>query len=187
VGLAAVADIAAQFDVANRVRAALADGNDVIELEVLAGAAIDTAALVAASDLMTDGLRDRLSPQPRLLVATQLGVGAIKDGRPRTLEPVDQRDNVVRAAVGSPAVVLALIPPPRVALVGVNLDGLGQLSSVPGSGVRVAAALPDRLKQAEIPATERSRSRTDRAWGYHTAQVLKTCWATGPIPLRLGG
>jgi hypothetical protein len=35
--------------------------------------------------------------------------------------------------------------------------------------------------------TERRRSRTDRAWGYHTAQVLKTCWATGPMPLREGG
>ena len=35
-----------------------------------------------------------------------------------------------------------------------------------------------------IPVTERRRSRTDRAWGYHTAQVLKTCWATGPMPLR---
>ena len=26
------------------------------------------------------------------------------------------------------------------------------------------------------PLTERRRSRTDRAWGYHTAQVLKTRW-----------
>ena len=34
--------------------------------------------------------------------------------------------------------------------------------------------------------TERRRSRTDRAWGYHTAQVLKTRWATGPMPLRQG-
>jgi hypothetical protein len=32
--------------------------------------------------------------------------------------------------------------------------------------------------------TERRRSRTDRAVGYTTAQVLKTCWATGPVPLR---
>ena len=38
--------------------------------------------------------------------------------------------------------------------------------------------------KAIIPVTERRRSRTDRAWGYHTAQVLKTCWATGPVPLR---
>ena len=33
-------------------------------------------------------------------------------------------------------------------------------------------------------STERRRSRTDRAVGYTTAQVLKTCWATGPMPLR---
>ena len=35
--------------------------------------------------------------------------------------------------------------------------------------------------------TERRRSRTDRAVGYTTAQVLKTCWATGPVPLRRAG
>ena len=29
-----------------------------------------------------------------------------------------------------------------------------------------------------------SRSRTDRAVGYTTALVLKTSWATGPLPLR---
>jgi hypothetical protein len=37
---------------------------------------------------------------------------------------------------------------------------------------------------AELGVTERRRSRTDRAVGYTTAQVLKTCWATGPVPLR---
>ena len=31
---------------------------------------------------------------------------------------------------------------------------------------------------------ERRRSRTDRAVGYTTARVLKTRWATGPMPLR---
>jgi hypothetical protein len=31
--------------------------------------------------------------------------------------------------------------------------------------------------------TERRRSRTDRAWGCHAAPVLKTGWATGPVPL----
>jgi hypothetical protein len=31
---------------------------------------------------------------------------------------------------------------------------------------------------------ERRRSRTDPAWGYHTSPVLKTGWATGPVPLR---
>jgi integrase len=35
--------------------------------------------------------------------------------------------------------------------------------------------------------TERRRSRTDRAVGYTTALVLKTSWATGPVPLRSEG
>src|SRR5207248_1051840 len=34
------------------------------------------------------------------------------------------------------------------------------------------------------PRTEWRRSRTDRAVGYTTAAVLKTAWATGPMPLR---
>src|SRR4051794_29773669 len=45
----------------------------------------------------------------------------------------------------------------------------------------------DRSEHAINGLTERRRSRTDRAWGYHTAQVLKTCWATGPMPLREAG
>jgi len=44
--------------------------------------------------------------------------------------------------------------------------------------------IPSARRHVEIGLTERRRSRTDRAWGYHTAQVLKTCWATGPMPLR---
>ena len=40
------------------------------------------------------------------------------------------------------------------------------------------------LRELAIGCTERRRSRTDRAVGYTTAQVLKTCWATGPVPLR---
>jgi hypothetical protein len=32
--------------------------------------------------------------------------------------------------------------------------------------------------------TERRRSRTYPAWGYHASPVLKTGWATGPVPLR---
>ena len=39
----------------------------------------------------------------------------------------------------------------------------------------------------ERPPTERRRSRTDRAVGYTTARVLKTRWATGPMPLRGAG
>ena len=42
-------------------------------------------------------------------------------------------------------------------------------------------------REIAIGSTERRRSRTDRAVGYTTAQVLKTCWATGPMPLRRGG
>src|SRR5512133_3328580 len=33
-------------------------------------------------------------------------------------------------------------------------------------------------------STERRRSRTYRAVGYTTAPVLKTSWATGPMPLQ---
>ena len=40
--------------------------------------------------------------------------------------------------------------------------------------------------EPKLGLTERRRSRTDRAVGYTTAQVLKTCWATGPMPLRRG-
>jgi hypothetical protein len=36
-------------------------------------------------------------------------------------------------------------------------------------------------------ATERRRSRTYRAVGYTTAPVLKTGWATGPMPLHNEG
>src|SRR5438067_3721698 len=32
--------------------------------------------------------------------------------------------------------------------------------------------------------TERRRSRTDPAWGCHASPILKTGWATGPMPLR---
>src|SRR4051795_3719424 len=34
-----------------------------------------------------------------------------------------------------------------------------------------------------LSEAERRRSRTDRAWGCHAAPVLKTGWATGPMPL----
>jgi hypothetical protein len=37
---------------------------------------------------------------------------------------------------------------------------------------------------AKPARTERRRSRTYRAVGYTTAPVLKTGWATGPMPLR---
>ena len=40
-------------------------------------------------------------------------------------------------------------------------------------------------KPASVQGTERRRSRTDRAVGCTTALVLKTSWATGPMPLRL--
>ena len=41
-----------------------------------------------------------------------------------------------------------------------------------------------RLDEAVRGLTERRRSRTYRAVGYTTAPVLKTGWATGPVPLR---
>ncbi len=37
---------------------------------------------------------------------------------------------------------------------------------------------------AGLGPTERRRSRTYLAWGYQTSPVLKTGWATGPVPLR---
>ncbi len=43
------------------------------------------------------------------------------------------------------------------------------------------------LAELGCVVTERRRSRTDRAVGYTTAQVLKTCWATGPMPLHESG
>ena len=33
---------------------------------------------------------------------------------------------------------------------------------------------------------ERRRSRTYQPWGYHGLPVLKTGWATGPVPLQGG-
>ena len=41
-----------------------------------------------------------------------------------------------------------------------------------------------RLRRGGFGSTERRRSRTDRAVGCTTARVLKTRWATGPMPLR---
>ena len=35
-----------------------------------------------------------------------------------------------------------------------------------------------------LPGTERRRSRTYPAWGCHASPVLKTGWATGPMPLH---
>ena len=46
---------------------------------------------------------------------------------------------------------------------------------------------PESFEETGNGLTERRRSRTDRAVGYTTAQVLKTCWATGPVPLRRAG
>ena len=47
-------------------------------------------------------------------------------------------------------------------------------------------APPCRTARSELRGlAERRRSRTDRAVGYTTALVLKTSWATGPMPLQL--
>src|SRR6188472_4757741 len=54
--------------------------------------------------------------------------------------------------------------------------------------VRVAGSASDRHSNprihAGIPVTERRRSRTDRAVGYTTAQVLKS-WSSGPAARTL--
>ena len=42
----------------------------------------------------------------------------------------------------------------------------------------------DRGRVCSSSVTERRRSRTYPAWGYQTSPVLKTGWATGPVPLR---
>jgi hypothetical protein len=42
----------------------------------------------------------------------------------------------------------------------------------------------DGSDRSSFGSAERRRSRTDRAWGCHAAPVLKTGWATGPVPLR---
>src|SRR5262245_22695151 len=68
-------------------------------------------------------------------------------------------------------------------------DGLTPLEAARDGPERLRAPAqpgrPDAARSAaENGSTERRRSRTDRAVGYTTAQVLKTCWATGPVPLR---
>jgi len=42
------------------------------------------------------------------------------------------------------------------------------------------------LNHAFFPLAERRRSRTYQPWGYHGLPVLKTGWATGPVPLQVG-
>jgi len=57
-------------------------------------------------------------------------------------------------------------PPPCVAAPG-GLDG-------PPLRPGMEPGAPRRRRIAELGLTERRRSRTDRAWGHHTAQVLKS-------------
>ena len=40
------------------------------------------------------------------------------------------------------------------------------------------------LNHARFGLAERRRSRTYQPWGYHGLPVLKTGWATGPVPLQ---
>src|SRR2546423_952479 len=40
------------------------------------------------------------------------------------------------------------------------------------------------LNHACFRVAERRRSRTYQPWGYHGLPVLKTGWATGPVPLQ---
>ena len=60
---------------------------------------------------------------------------------------------------------------------------VGPRQPQPPRRFRATGRRPAR-SHAGFGLTERRRSRTDRAVGYTTAQVLKTCWATGPVPLR---
>jgi len=55
------------------------------------------------------------------------------------------------------------------------------------SGADERGAEENSRKYGTSCETERRRSRTDRAVGYTTALVLKTNWATGPMPLRVQG
>ena len=80
---------------------------------------------------------------------------------------------------------------PSDSLVARSCSPVHSTTTAPGRGFapcdRNCWETPRALEEAANGLTERRRSRTDRAWGYHTAQVLKTCWATGPMPLREGG
>ena len=49
------------------------------------------------------------------------------------------------------------------------------------TGKAVSPALPAGPRNYQA---ERRRSRTYPAWGCHASPVLKTSWATGPVPLR---
>ena len=56
-----VALLAPKLKIPRGVRPALAERDDVVELQILARAAVDTSALIAPPDLVADGLRDRRS------------------------------------------------------------------------------------------------------------------------------
>ena len=60
--------------------------------------------------------------------------------------------------------------------------GLRLLSGSGGGRLRRRRNPPS---EAGFGLTERRRSRTDLAWGCQTSPVLKTGWATGPLPLRV--
>jgi drug/metabolite transporter (DMT)-like permease len=79
---------------------------------------------------------------------------------------------------------IAITPEPVAAgVVGYLAAGerLGVLAFV-GCAAILVAILAARTSRA----TERPRSRTEQAVGYTTGRVLKTRWATGPVPLRDG-
>ena len=62
------------------------------------------------------------------------------------------------------------------------LSGLERTGVSPG---RRRCARRCSCKQQLFGFTERRRSRTYPAWGYQTSPVLKTGWATGPMPLHI--
>ena len=95
----------------------------------------------------------------------------------------DRRREGVRTVTrkdGSTVPVAFLVTPTRVA----NLPYFVAVwwSSTPTTLARRAP--PDAAADSGFLGAERRRSRTYPAWGCQTSPVLKTGWATGPVPLR---
>jgi hypothetical protein len=100
---------------------------------------------------------------------------------------------LVIAGILAVALVTATTAEARVTLVRVtspvSAGSYATLTVKVSRPARAPADLPNARSEppAQLslsPSTERRRSRTDRAVGYTTALVLKTSWATGPMPLH---
>src|SRR4051794_15166949 len=62
--------------------------------------------------------------------------------------------------------------------------GIPERRVAPSVAPRDFAMLIRRASAGRIPLTERRRNRTFQPWGCHGLPVLKTGWATRPLPLR---